>query len=93
MIPNPITVPMTVSGDITVSLKVESDTQAISMGLATAIAVIGGEHYTGPYEVTPSAEETILETTGLIMESNVTVNPIPSNYGLITWDGAILTVS
>ena len=27
------------------------------------------------------------------MASDVTVNPIPSNYGLITWDGSVLTVS
>ena len=25
--------------------------------------------------------------------ANVTVNPIPSNYGLITWNGSVLTVS
>ena len=24
---------------------------------------------------------------------NIRINPIPSNYGLITWDGSVLTVS
>lgn len=49
--------------------------------------------YGGPYEVTPGASAVVLETNGLQMAQNVTVNPIPSNYGLITWDGSTLTVS
>lgn len=54
--------------------------------------VIQGD-YTGPYEVTPSEETQTLATAGKSLESNVTVNPIPSNYGLITWNGTVLTVS
>ena len=34
-----------------------------------------------------------LETDSLYMQGNITINPIPSNYGLITWNGSILTVS
>ena len=49
--------------------------------------------YDGPYEVTPSASEQILETDQLYMVGDITINPIPSNYGLITWDGPSLTVS
>lgn len=49
--------------------------------------------YHGAYEVTPSQQTQVLETAGLKMTDNVTVNPIPSNYGLITWNGAVLTVS
>lgn len=49
--------------------------------------------YPGPYEVTPGADPVVLGTDGLRMEGNVTVNPVPENYGLITWDGSILTVS
>ena len=26
-------------------------------------------------------------------ESDITVHPIPSNYGLVEWNGAVLTVS
>lgn len=51
------------------------------------------DEYTGSYEVTPSQRAQILETSGLIMNRNVTINPIPRNYGLITWDGATLMVS
>ena len=49
--------------------------------------------YVGEYEVTPSALEQILATNGLMMTGNVKVNPIPSNYGLITYDGTKLVVS
>lgn len=49
--------------------------------------------YTGEYEVTPSQETQILNTSGLKATSNIVINPIPSNYGLITWNGSTLTVS
>lgn len=51
------------------------------------------EPYTGDYTVTPTGETQTLSTAGLMMTENVTVNPIPSNYGLITWNGSTLTVS
>lgn len=49
--------------------------------------------YTGPYEVTPSSETQTLDTDALYMRGNIVINPVPSNYGLITWDGSSLTVS
>lgn len=49
--------------------------------------------YTGAYEITPSEETQTLETENKRMTGNVTINPIPSNYGLITWNGAFITVS
>lgn len=49
--------------------------------------------YPGPYSVTPSQEAQVLNTKDLKMTQNVVVEPIPSNYGLITWNGSTLTVS
>lgn len=49
--------------------------------------------YDGPTTVTPTRDTQILETIGKALDANITVNPIPSNYGLITWNGSILTVS
>ena len=49
--------------------------------------------YTGETEVTPSDETQILQTANTALYDNITINPIPSNYGLITWDGSTLTVS
>lgn len=52
----------------------------------------GGEYH-GPYEVTPGLQTQTLSTAGTSMTQNVTVKPIPQNYGLITWDGTKITVS
>lgn len=49
--------------------------------------------YEGPYIITPSQQEQILNTKDKLMNNNITVESIPSNYGLITWNGAVLTVS
>ncbi len=38
----------------------------------------GGQHYDGPYEVTPKADRaTVLETEGKLMDDNVTVLRVP----------------
>lgn len=49
--------------------------------------------YTGPTQVTPSAETQTLSTTNKTVTADIIINPIPSNYGLITWNGSVLTVS
>lgn len=49
--------------------------------------------YTGIYDVVPKMTEQVLETKRLTMMDNVTIEKIPDCYGLITWNGAILTVS
>lgn len=50
-------------------------------------------NYSGAYEVTPTEETQTLATADKVLSGNITVKPIPSNYGLITWDGTKLTVS
>ena len=49
--------------------------------------------YEGEYTVTPSAETQTLNTDHLYMMDNITINPIPSNYGLVTYNGSTITVS
>ena len=65
----------------------ESDTFSCSMD-----GVIVGD-YEGSYVATPSAERQTLPTSGKILTMDIVVEPIPSNYGLITWNGSTLTVS
>lgn len=49
--------------------------------------------YTGETYFTPSTESQTIPTAGRALESDLTVGPIPSNYGLVTWNGSYLTVS
>lgn len=50
-------------------------------------------NYEGETTFTPSAEMQTIPTAHTVLLSDITINPIPSNYGLITWNGATLTVS
>ena len=51
------------------------------------------EDYTGPTTFTPSDQTQTIQVAGKTPATDITINPIPSNYGLITWNGAVLTVS
>lgn len=77
----------------TVSVSVNPATMGVSFGNPIARDFVERDPYMGSYTVTPSAEAQILETNNLRMTDNITVNPVPSNYGLITWNGSFLTVS
>lgn len=77
------------------SLQVKIDAARVDVSLGNCIVkeYVDTEAYIGEYEVTPSSETQTLDTTGKRMTRPVVVNPIPSNYGLITWNGSFLTVS
>lgn len=75
--------------NITITL---SSTEGIQAEITIPTST-GGSPYSGEYEVTPSTEVQVLYTDGKSMRDNVTINPIPSNYGRITWNGSFLTVS
>lgn len=64
----------------------------------SAFIVDFGEIYSPPtYEgetvIEPNQSIQTLQTAGRVLLTNITVNPMPSNYGLITWNGSTLTVS
>ena len=80
-----LSAPVTISGTL-------APPQTIK-GVLTIPEYVLPPAYTGPYEVTPSSETQTLETDSLYMAGNITINPVPSNYGLITWDGSTITVS
>lgn len=74
--------------NVSTNLSIPIDGQC---GIVTQIRV--ADYYTGETTVTPSANEQRLATTGLLVPTDIIINPIPNNYGLISWDGATLTVS
>lgn len=85
-------------GDIDLLQIVDGDS-ALDNVLDGEVGVIttihGGAYpaYEGPTEITPSQETQVLQTEQTSVLSNIVINPIPNNYGLITWNGSALTVS
>ena len=69
----------------------ESQTLSASFGVVEVIH--DTDWYDGPYEATPSSDEQVFHTAMLSMVNDFVIKPIPSNYGLISWNGSILTVS
>ena len=62
-------------------------------GIITKVVEHDLPTYTGETVVTPSDTEQVLNTADRVVTRNIVINPIPSNYGLITWNGSTLTVS
>lgn len=62
-------------------------------GLLTIPSAVDVEVYAGPYEITPAEDTQTIEIEHLMATQDIVINPIPSNYGLITWNGTTLTVS
>ena len=72
---------------------VRSSSSRFDAGFGSVQTVVDVDDYQGSYEFTPSAAVQTIETQNLRLLDNITINPIPNNYGLIAWDGSILTVS
>lgn len=70
-----------------------SEQYDMTVGGNIVINKIGADPYEGEYVITPSGAVQILATKGKTAAQNITIQPIPQNYGLITWNGSILTVS
>lgn len=90
----PIFIPMIVASDHKViPLSVSDNAQRIHFQIGVKIEGTAGDPYEGPYRVVPGDEEQVLLTEGLVSTENIIVEKIPWNYGKITWDGSVLTVS
>lgn len=80
---NTLVIPFDINCNEEIAFEVDSAVQIVEVT----------DLYDGPYEVTPSSETQTLLTEDKTMGGNVVINPIPSNYGLINWNGSVLTVS
>lgn len=95
-IPNPIVIDVDVGSDVPViPMTVTSDVPVIGMSMSEAlnVKIRPTETYDGDYVIIPSQEEQVLQTQNLLSTDNFTIKPIPSNYGLISWNGSVLTVT
>ena len=78
----------------TVSISVDQATMGLSVGNPIARDYrIDRDPYEGDYEITPTGETQTLATDGKRMTGNIVINPVPSNYGRIDWNGQYLVVS
>jgi len=51
------------------------------------------DYYDGDYSITPTEQEQTVPIQGKTGRHDITVAPIPNNYGLITQIGSIIMVS
>lgn len=54
---------------------------------------MASSNYDGPYIIEPTQKTVVVPTAGKTLSKNIIINPLPSCYGLIEWDGNVLTVS
>lgn len=90
----PIIVPMTLSQtNTTIDMSVDSNEMTLDAVIDVQIGIVGSDTYDGDYEWTPTQETQTIQIENKRALENIIINPIPNNYGLITWDGSTLTVS
>lgn len=89
-----------VNVDVDAGLIVQSDAEAEitqcldgEFGIITKVNEGAYPEYTGATVITPTRATQTLETANKSLRTNIVINPIPQNYGLITWNGSNLTVS
>lgn len=86
-----ITIPMTVStGSVPIEMDVSSGSIGIDAELSTEYHVY--QNYRGRATVTPTNNYQVLYTKNRLMNQNIVVEPIPSNYGRIIWSGGYLQI-
>lgn len=89
-----IAIPMQVSTSrVTLPVTVGTTQVGLPVGLGAAYQMREGEIYDGEYVFTPTQETQVVPTADKLLLDNITINPIPQNYGLITYNGAFIRVT
>ena len=88
-----IAIPMKVSvSNVSIPMGVTTDA-SLPVSVGTTYQAAQYPTYTGEYVFTPTRETQIVDTEERVLVDDIIINPIPSNYGLVTYNGAIITVS
>ena len=78
---------------IAIPMKVATTTVQLVAKVDAKFEVINHETYKGDCEFTPSSETQIVQTKDKVLLENIVINPIPQNYGLITYNGSVITIT
>lgn len=70
------------------NVNLDVSKNAIPISVSESIITVAGEAYEGEYTFTPTQEAQTIEIKNKVALENITIEPIPQNYGLITWNGA-----
>lgn len=90
----PIRIDITVAESVQkYDLTVVETNVPIQIGVETPVVTSTVPEYAGEYDITPSGQAQVFRTNGTKLTRDFVVEPIPSNYGLITWNGSTITVS
>ena len=88
-------IPVTLSVSVpSIDLVVDSG-EAVSLEAVSPIVISQDTVpvWDGQTEFVPTGESQIVSVHGYRFTEDIIIDPIPDNYGLITWNGSILTVS
>lgn len=75
------------------AVGVRIDPASMGLDIGPPIAVEHVPPYEGEYAITPSPSEQVLQTAGRQLAEDIRIAPIPSIYGLISYNGSYITVS
>lgn len=78
---------------ITATAEAVKRSVSATAALATVTRTEDHDYYEGATTFTPSDTVQVIPTRDLVLGDDITIEPIPSNYGRIEWNGAFLTVS
>ena len=88
-----VTVTPVLYNGASVDAEINENIIDISSSVVTEIISGDAEYYDGEYSFTPTQSTQIIDIHGKTARENIIINPIPQNYGLIGWNGAVLTVT
>ena len=89
-----MTIELTVGEQPVIPLRIDDDV-GIDLGVTEQIVIEDHDTlpYRGEYEFTPTEDVQTVHINCLRATRNITINPIPGNYGKISWNGSVFTVS
>lgn len=93
MIYRTVTVEANLSGSVIAVTPELSGNVSADAEIVTKVRSTNYPEYDGPTEFTPTQETQTIHTDHTVLLENIIINPIPNNYGLISWNGSVLSVS